>query len=197
MEPSSSDQAIDDSGANRWLAPLFTGLVFFAALWVMTRAWDASLLDRFQFRQTQTSLAAYWMQRDGFHLAYTTPIFGPPWSVPLEFPLYQWLVARLAGATGISLVAAVRLVSIGFFLSALPALYGLAGLVERDARRRMLIPAVVLTAPVCLFYSRAFMIESCAAALAAWFLYAHVRSLQGPSRPPSLESWRRAASACQ
>jgi hypothetical protein len=181
MEPSASVPVPNQPGAGRWLGPLFAGLVFVAALWVMTRAWDASLLDRFQFRQTQTSLTAFWMQRDGFHLAYPTPIFGPPWSVPLEFPLYQWLVARLAGATGVSLVSAARLVGIGFFLSALPALYGLASLVERDPRRRVLLPAAVLTAPVCLFYSRAFMIESCAAALAVWFLYAHVRSLQLPA----------------
>ena len=150
-------------------------------LWLMTRAWDASLLDRFQFRQTQTALSAYWMQQEGFHFAYLTPIFGPPWSVPYEFPLYQWLVASFSTTAHISLLSAARAVGIIFFLIALPAIYGLASLIEPDSRRRLLIPAAVLTAPVCLFYSRAFMIESCACSLAVWFLYAHIRSLKSGS----------------
>jgi hypothetical protein len=151
------------------------------ALWVMTRAWDASLLDRFQFRQTQTALTAYWIRQDGFHFAYPTPIFGPPWSVPLEFPLYQWLVANLSDVSAISLVSSGRIVSIVFFIAALPAIYGLASLVETDSRRRLLVPAAVLTAPICLFYSRTFMIESCAAALSVWFLWAYILSLQRAS----------------
>ena len=178
MPPPKNTGPFDSLASQRWLAPALAGLLLAAALWVMTRAWDASLLDRFQFRQTQTALTAYWIQHDGFHLAYLMPVFGPPWSAPMEFPLYQWLVARLTDTTGISLVSAARTLGILFFLSALPAVYGLAKFIEPDPRRRLLIPAALLTAPVCLFYSRAFMIESCAAALAVWFLYAYVCSLQ-------------------
>jgi len=179
MPPLSTlDQRLGQLAARRWLSPLLAALLLGLALWVMTRAWDASLLDRYQFRQTQTALTAYWLQQDGFQLAYPLPIFGPPWSVPFEFPLYQWLVALLANATGVSLLSAARLVGIAFFLLTLPAVYGLAAGAERDPRRRLLVPAAVLVAPVCLFYSRTFMIESCAAALAVWFLFAHVRNLQ-------------------
>ena len=113
----------------------------------MTRAWDASLLDRYQFRQSQTALTAYWLQQDGFQPAYPLPIFGPPWSVPFEFPLYQWIVALLANATGLSLLSAARLVGIGFFLLGLPAVYGLAAGAESNPRRRLLVPAAVLVAP--------------------------------------------------
>ena len=172
------DRLLESVTTRRWFTPVVAGLLLGAALWVMTRAWDASLLDRYQFRQTQTALTAYWMQHDGFQLAYPLPVFGPPWSVPFEFPLYQWLVALLTNATGLSLVSAARLVGITFFLLTLPAVYGLAGLVERDPRRRLLVPAAVLVAPICLFYARTFMIESCATALAVWYLYAQVRNLQ-------------------
>jgi hypothetical protein len=164
--------------SRRWICPLLGTVLLAVALWVMTRAWDASLLGHFQFRLTQTALGAYWLQQDGFSLAYQLPIFGPPWSVPMEFPLYQWLVALLSSSTGLSLVSAARLVGIVFFLGTLPPLYGLAGLIESDPRRRLLIPAAVLTIPLCLYYARAFMIESCATAFAVWFLFAHVRSLQ-------------------
>lgn len=167
----------------KWFAPVIFGLLLCVGCWIMTRQWNASLLDRFQFRQTQTALTTDWMIKDGFHLAYWMPVFGPPWSAPMEFPLYQWVVAKLTTATGMSLVSAARTVGIFFFLSALPAVYGLAKLVEPDPRRRLLIPAAVLTAPVCLFYSRSFMIESCAAAFSVWFLYAYVRSLE-------LKGWR-------
>ena len=180
LRPLPSDRLLGNLAARRWFTPLLVALLLTAALWVMTRAWNASLLDRYQFRQTQTALTAYWMQQEGFHLAYPLPIFGPPWSVPHEFPLYQWLVARLTQVTGLPLVSAARLVGIAFFLLALLAVYGLAGLVERDPRRRLLVPAAVLIAPVCLFYSRTFMIESCACTLAVWFLYAQVRNLRRP-----------------
>lgn len=165
----------------RWFAPVLAALLLGMSLWVMTRAWDASLLDRFQFRQTQTALTTYWMRQDGFQLAYPMPVFGPPWSAPMEFPLYQWTVARMADATGMSLVSAARLCGIIFFFASLPAVCGLAAIVESNPQRRLLIPAALLTAPVCLFYSRAFMIESCAAAFSVWFLYAYVRSLRTSS----------------
>jgi hypothetical protein len=162
----------------RWFFPVLSVGLLVAAVWAMTRAWDASLLDRFQFRQTQTALTSYWIQHDGFRLAYLMPVFGPPWSAPMEFPLYQWLVATLANSSGSSLLSSARFLGILFFLLSLPAVYGLGRWVEPDPRRRLLIPAALLAAPVCLFYSRAFMIESCAAALAVWFLHAYLRSLQ-------------------
>jgi len=170
--------AMERLAAKGWFCPLLGLLLLGAALGVMTQAWDASLLDHFQFRLTQTALGAYWLQQEGFSLAHPIPIFGPPWSVPMEFPLYQWIVAQLSSATGWSLVSAARTVGIFFFLATLPALHGLAGLVESDSRRRLLVPAVVLVTPLCLYYARAFMIESCAGAFAVWFLFAHVRALQ-------------------
>ena len=162
----------------RGTLPLLAAGLIASCLWVMTRNWDASLLDRYQFRQTQTALTAFWLQQDGFSLAYPLPIFGPPWSVPHEFPFYQWLVAAVAQITGTTLLSAARAVSIVCFLAMLPAVYGLAAAVESDPRRRLLVPAAVLTTPVCLFYARTFMIESCACALAVWFLYAQVRNLR-------------------
>ncbi len=179
-QPSTLDRRLGRLAARRWFSPLLATLLLAAALWVMTRAWDASLLDRYQFRQTQTALTAYWMRHESFHLAYPLPVFGPPWSVPYEFPLYQWIVARLNQGTGLPLVPSARVVGIVFFLLSLPAVYGLAAEVESDRRRRLLVPAAVLVAPVCLFYSRTFMIESCACTLSVWFLFAQMRNLQRP-----------------
>jgi hypothetical protein len=41
-------------------------------------------------------------------LAYETPVWGYPWSIPMEFPIYQWIVA-LFGLIGIPIETAGRL----------------------------------------------------------------------------------------
>ena len=66
---------------------------------MVSHAWNASILDRYEFRQVQTALSAFWVIQDGFRLDYLTPIFGPPWSIPMEFPIYQWSIAALVGLT--------------------------------------------------------------------------------------------------
>src|SRR5690242_6357999 len=50
------------------------------------------IADLHQFRQTQTAITAYWMAKGGPWLAYETPVLGYPWSIPFEFPVYQYLL---------------------------------------------------------------------------------------------------------
>ena len=97
---------------DRWLAGVFL-LMLGVAAWMLTRSWHASILDRYEFRQLQTALSIFWMQREGFHVDYLTPLFGPPWSIPLEFPTYQACVAGLSSLTGLPLEQTGRLVSFG------------------------------------------------------------------------------------
>ncbi len=44
------------------------------------------------FRQAQTALTTIFLKEEGFKLAYATPFMGYPWSVPMEIPLFQWVV---------------------------------------------------------------------------------------------------------
>ena len=44
------------------------------------------------FRQTHNALISYYLIQNGFSFAYETPNWGEPWSVPHEFPIYQWIV---------------------------------------------------------------------------------------------------------
>lgn len=149
--------------------------------WILTRSWHSSLLDHFEFRQLQTAISIWWLQRDGLRLDYLTPLFGPPWSIPFEFPLYQWIVAALVRVTGLALEPTGRLVSLSFFAATLPAVYGLTGLVGLSRSRRLLVLAVILATPVYLFYPRTVMIETTALCFAVWFLYALYRALSGGS----------------
>src|SRR5882672_9444011 len=81
-------------------------------LWAATVGWDNSNLPGVEFRQAQTAISAHFIQQENnFSLAYPTPVLGKPWSIPLEFPLYQWTVVVLSKVTGLNLTKAGRLVS--------------------------------------------------------------------------------------
>ena len=147
-------------------------LMLATALWSWSLTWNGPILDRHEFRQLQTALSAHWLKQDGFRLDYETPLFGPPWSIPLEFPVYQWCVARLSRTTGLPLDQSGRATSIFFLLATLPAVYRLAGLAGLARPGRLLVVAAVLSSPVYLFYGRTFMIESTALCLSLWFMLA-------------------------
>ena len=168
------------SRSDRFIPYLFAAVVLLAG-WELTRSWHAAILDRYEFRQLQTALSTFWMRRDGWHLDYLTPLFGPPWSVPMEFPTYQMCVAAVASVTGMPLEPAGRLVSILFFAATLPAVYDLLALAELKPSRRLVALSVILSTPVYLFYARTFMIETAAVAFAAWFLCLLRRSLERPA----------------
>ncbi|MEO6993192.1 MAG: hypothetical protein ABI273_06165, partial [Lacunisphaera sp.] len=144
-------------------------LTLLVNLWALTRRWNASLRDGHEFRQYQTALTAYYFQKDGLRLDYETPVLGPPWSIPFEFPVYQAVVAKLSNLSGLPLEQAGRLTSILFFYATLPALWLLLRHRLTDPSERLLALTPVLLCPVLLFYSRTFMIESTALCLTVWF----------------------------
>jgi hypothetical protein len=161
----------------RPLAVLFA-VMLGLTLWVMTRGWHESIRDRHEFRQVQTALSAYWMKEDGYRLDYETPLFGPPWSIPMEFPVYQWIVATTSRTLGTPLEQTARGVSLFFLLATLPAVYGLAGFFGLSPSRRLLVASAVLASPTYLFYGRTFMIETTALCFCTWFLYAFGRAVR-------------------
>lgn len=139
---------------------------FFGAL----VGWESQSLPGVEFRQAQTALSAYWIKAENnFSLAYPTPVLGKPWSIPMEFPLYQWTVVGVDRATGLGLTAAGRLVSLGCFYLTLPAVFLLLGSWRIAPARRWLVLAVVVTCPFYIFYSRAFLIETMALMFSLWF----------------------------
>lgn len=150
-------------------------------LWCTTRGWRNSILDRHEFRQLQTATSTYWIKEAGYKLDYELPLFGPPWSIPMEFPVYQWLVATVSNTLGTPLESTARSVSLLAWLALLPAVCGLAGFFGLVSSRRLLVAAAVLASPTYLFYARTFMIETTALCLATWFLYALGRAVRDDS----------------
>jgi hypothetical protein len=121
-----------------------------------------SLFDFHGFRQTQTAISAESILHGGSFLRYETPVLGPPWSLPFEFPLYQGIVAGLAKISSTPLDQTGRLVSILFYyLCFFPLASILSSLGMRGVQ---MIPSLALFAvsPIYIFVSRLFMIESTA-----------------------------------
>ena len=140
-------------------------------VWCSHLGWTNVPVDGHEFRQTQTAISIRYLAQDGLRLDYPTPLLGKPWSIPLEFPLYQNAAALLVRLTGLPVEQAARTISLAFFYLSLPALYLLAGRLSLPPHRRLLVLACVLASPVYLFYQRTVLIESTALCLGVWFLH--------------------------
>ncbi|MBS0663483.1 MAG: glycosyltransferase family 39 protein [Verrucomicrobia bacterium] len=148
----------------------------------VTVGWRHGMLPGNTFRQAQTALTTYFIaQEPGLSLAYPTPVLGKPWSIPMEFPLYEWTVAGLRRLSSLPLVECARLVTLACFYLTLPALWWLLAEFGVDRARRWLVLAFVPACPVYVFYSRAVLIESMALMFAAWFLTAFLTGLRRAS----------------
>ncbi|MEO6874516.1 MAG: glycosyltransferase family 39 protein [Opitutaceae bacterium] len=159
------------------------GLIFVLALgfhaWGSTRGWHQVNLIGCEFRQTQTAISALFIQKEhNFSLAYPTPVLGAPWSIPLEFPLYQWTVVGLSNLTGTPLTQAGRSVSLACFYLALPALYLLLASLNLSPSRRLLVLAFVVSCPLYIFYAQSFLIDTMAWMFGLWFLLGFMRAIE-------------------
>lgn len=151
-----------------------------AHLWVMSLGWRNPPVDGHEFRQTQTAISIRYLDQDGLTLAYPTPVLGKPWSIPLEFPWYQWSTVVVAHLTGLPLESAARATAVLYFYLTLPALW-LLGRQAGLSRPAACLPlAAILSCPLYLFYPRAIMIESTALCGGAWFLWAWWSALRRP-----------------
>lgn len=132
------------------------------ATYIALRYAGQAPLDFFAFRQTQTALTSFWLIRDGFQLAYETPVGGPPWSIPFEFPLYQYVVALVAQSTPLALNTAGRLVSFVFLLLCLVPARAIVRQLQLPSASFYIFAALLCSSPLYLYWSRTFMIETTA-----------------------------------
>jgi hypothetical protein len=159
-----------DRAREDWVIAVAFAVALVWSLAMASRGWSHAISDDHGWRQTQTAISAYFIQQGGPWLAYETPVLGPPWALPHEFPVYQLVVAGLSRTTGLQLEAAGRTVSLAFFYASLGVAFLL--LAELGLRRmhRLLVIALWLPSPVYLFWSRTFMIESTALFFSLVFL---------------------------
>ena len=125
------------------------------------------------FRQTQTAWTAREFHEGGFDLLHPKlPVFGEPFEVPFEFPLFQALAA-LPMELGLAEDTSLRLTSLLCFVLTALLLWGLVRYIAGPVGGVAALVAFVFT-PLALLWSRTSMIEYLATAGAVGFAFALV-----------------------
>jgi hypothetical protein len=132
------------------------------ASWIAVKYAEQPLLEAHAFRQTQTALTSYWMIREGWQLAYQTPVAGYPWSIPFEFPLFQSLVALIAWLGNFQLDPIGRLVSFSFLIACAWPAFKITQRLNLPSETAWVFCALLWSSPIYLFWGRTFMIETAA-----------------------------------
>jgi hypothetical protein len=132
------------------------------ATWVNVRYAGQRIVETDHFRQTETALTAYWMVRQGWQLAYQTPGWGYPWSAPIEFPIYQALVALIVRMSGLPLEPVGRLVSFAFLIGCAWPAFMLGRRLKMPSEAAWVFCALLWSSPLYLVWGRTFMIETAA-----------------------------------
>jgi hypothetical protein len=153
----------------RWPIVFIFGVCLVWALNMAALGWTNGL-SLHGFRQTQTAITSYYMARGGPFFAYETPVFGYPWSIPFEFPLYQWLAAVASKTLHMQLEPAGRLMSEVFFWLSLSIIWGILSELRVKRAYRLVFISLILVSPQYIYWSRTFMMES----TALFFSIAHL-----------------------
>ena len=154
-----------ESDENKWTEKILF-LIFAVCLihsfWGISGGWNNPLIDVHAFRQTQTAISVFYLLKGSPWLAYETPVLGVPWSIPLEFPLYQGIVAILVKLLQTPIDQTGRFVSAFFFYLSLIPIYVILSYLQVARAFRWLFLSLFLASPLYLFWARTFMIESTA-----------------------------------
>lgn len=161
-----------------WLA-LGASICF--AVYVLLIGIKTPILDNFTFRQTQTALTTYWLTHGGPWFAYETPVLGAPWSIPFEFPVFQLIAAGVA-SLGVHLDVAGRSVNFAFYLATLWPLGMLSQTLGLSRAGYLATAILYVLSPTYLYWSRTFLIESCALFFAVLWLAYLARFVQSGSK---------------
>ncbi|KAB2644784.1 MAG: glycosyltransferase family 39 protein [Verrucomicrobia bacterium] len=152
---------------------LFIGIIYFYLQYA-----SEPLLGWYGSREVQTAITAYWF--DFHHLFkslffYETPLFGSPWSIPFEFPLFQLGAAGIHSITGIPLDKSGRWLSTLLYFCCFIPLYKIIKEIDLDKEYFYISAILILLSPIYLYWSRAFLIESSALLTGFLFLWASIR----------------------
>lgn len=137
-------------------------LIVVAALVSRISTISQPLIERHDFRQTQTAYQTFTLATgEGSLLRPKLPIFGSPWEVIFEFPLFQWIASYLYRWFDLELDSANRLTSLLFFLGCCVAFFYLAKMLMNV---HLAFASVILFgfSPLAIQWSRASLIEYCA-----------------------------------
>ena len=162
---------------NLWALAILTVIAFIPGIVVLAVRWNDPLLGMHSFRQTQTAITSYWILKGSPWLAYHTPVFGAPWSIPFEFPMYQLLVAGVVKMTGLPLDPAGRLVSYLFLLATIWPIRSIARSYGLSDENVTIFAILFLASPIYLYWGSTFLIETTVLFFCVAFLAAIIRTI--------------------
>ena len=134
---------------------------------------DRPLLEKHAWRQTQTAYTARIFHEQGVDLLHPKlPVFGEPFEVPFEFPLFQ-AAASVVMDAGVEDDTAMRITGLASFVLTALLLFGLVRHVAGPISAVAAVVAFVMT-PFSLVWARSSMIEYLATAGAVGFTWATI-----------------------
>lgn len=163
------------------IVALFFGCLLYS-FWAVTRGWSNPILEWYPGRQTQSAISVYYLLRGSDWFAYEIPTLGIPWSLPFDFPLFQWIVALIVKVLSTPIDQTGRFASLAFFYLTLFPSYSLLGTLGVRKIHRLVPLSLILVSPLYLFWSRAFMIESTALFFGVAYIACLARYLQKKSK---------------
>jgi hypothetical protein len=152
---------------------LITGLVAVALFIHFARiGWNHTIQEHHGFRQTQTALSAYFMKDGAPFFLYETPVLGPPWSIPMEFPLFQGMVALFSKITHYPIEQSARLLNLTLILTLIWPISILLKVLNIPRKWALLFFSLLILSPNYQYWTRTFMIEPLALCLSFYYLAA-------------------------
>lgn len=149
-------------------------LVVAGVIWFHLPSLHQPLLEHHSFRQTQTAWTALIFHEQGIDLFHPKiPVFGPPWDVPFEFPLFQALGALVMNG-GVEPDVAMRVTGLASFLATMLVLSRLVARIAGEAAALVAVLAFAVCA-LALLWARTSMIEYFVVAASLTTVYAALR----------------------
>lgn len=155
---------------------LIPGISLFVSLLIAIHFYYGfTLIDHYTWRQTQTAMAIREFVRGGPFFEYRVPVLTYPWAIPLEFPLYQYLSAKLSLLTNLDIETSARIISFAAF-SGFILFFG--KLLKTLNYPNLLITATLLLtifSPLYLYWSHSVMIETFTLFFGMLYIYSATR----------------------
>jgi hypothetical protein len=171
MKLSAIPLALHSNAKALWLSVLICALAS-VGIWQAYSSWQPPV-DAHAFRQSQTAVTAAWLLDDrttGTMLTYETPVFGEPWKVPYEFPVFQAVTALISEVSGSSIAQCGRLVSSFFWMACFIPIYCIYRLLGLGFRDFTISSLFLACSPLYLYWGRSILIESTAIFFGLCFL---------------------------
>lgn len=140
------------------------------------------------WRSGQTYMTSLWFEKEGISLInYQTPIYGYPWQIPFEFPLYQALgviITHIGSFLHVfhNLQAGMHITSLICFYASALFLALLCWEYFRDRILVLIILIVYLWLPYDIRYSTEIVIDYLSVAFALGYLYFFTKWIDAPGR---------------